>query len=75
MQLHEKLCLMRAQLHMSRPVLANLLGVPATSYKNWELHYRSVPADLLLRIYNHSDSRIAVYGPFLLDARQTTFPG
>lgn len=75
MQLYEKLRVMRTTLNMSRPVLAEALGIPFTSYKNWEMNYRSVPADLLLRIYNHSDSRISAFGPFLLDAKQTRFMG
>lgn len=43
---------MRALHQVSRPVMAEILGVPHTSLKNWELGYRSLPLYLAVKIAN-----------------------
>lgn len=73
MELYQKLRHMRTTLNMSRPQLSEVLGIAPTSYKNWEMNYRAIPGDLLLRIYNHEDPRINVFGPYLMDAKQEKF--
>ena len=44
---------MREQLNLSRPKFADLLGIPPTTLKNYELGYREIGGGLLLLIANH----------------------
>ena len=46
---------LREQLGMSRPKFADLLGIPPTTLKNYELGYREVGGGLFLLIANHAD--------------------
>ena len=71
MQLSTMLHNMRKELAVSRPVMANLLSVSPCTLKNWELGYRGVPADLLLRIAQHEDARIKAYILPMLQAKIT----
>ncbi|MGL4889748.1 MAG: helix-turn-helix domain-containing protein [Aeromonas veronii] len=43
---------LREQLNLSRPKFADLLGIPPTTLKNYELGYREIGGGLLL-IANH----------------------
>lgn len=45
---------LREQLNLSRPKFADLLGIPPTTLKNYELGYREIGGSLLLLIANHS---------------------
>ncbi|MGL6006083.1 helix-turn-helix domain-containing protein [Aeromonas sobria] len=44
---------LREQLDLSRPKFADLLGIPPTTIKNYELGYREIGGGLLLLIANH----------------------
>lgn len=44
---------LREQLKLSRPKFADLLGIPPTTLKNYELGYREIGGGLLLLIANH----------------------
>lgn len=44
---------LREQLSLSRPKFADLLGIPPTTLKNYELGYREIGGGLLLLIANH----------------------
>ncbi|WP_265466472.1 helix-turn-helix domain-containing protein [Aeromonas salmonicida] len=44
---------LREQLNLSRPKFADLLGIPHTTLKNYELGYREIGGGLLLLIANH----------------------
>ncbi|HDO1329774.1 helix-turn-helix transcriptional regulator [Aeromonas veronii] len=44
---------LREQLNLSRPKFADLLGIPPTTLKNYELGYREIGGGLLLLIANH----------------------
>lgn len=46
----DKLSRIRAHLSLSRPKMANLLSIPPTTLKNYELHYRKAPASLLMKV-------------------------
>lgn len=46
---------LREQLGMSRPKFADLLGIPPTTLKNYELGYREIGGGLFLLIANHAD--------------------
>lgn len=48
-----KIRAVRENYHMSRPVFAAALGIPATSLKNYELGYRSVRGHVIVRLANH----------------------
>ena len=49
----QKLRRVRDHLGVSRPVFAEMLGIPPTTLKNYEMAYRvSVPASLLIKINN-----------------------
>lgn len=44
---------LREQLSLSRPKFADLLGIPPTTLKNYELGYREIGGGLFLLIANH----------------------
>lgn len=44
---------LREQLNLSSPKFADLLGIPPTTLKNYELGYREIGGGLLLLIANH----------------------
>ena len=44
---------LREQLNLSRPKFADLLGIPPTTLKNYELGYREIGGGLFLLIANH----------------------
>ncbi|WP_447766896.1 helix-turn-helix domain-containing protein [Aeromonas veronii] len=44
---------LREQLKLSRPKFADLLGIPPTTLKNYELGYREIGGGLFLLIANH----------------------
>lgn len=44
---------LREQLNLSRPKFADLLGIPPTTLKNYELGCREIGGGLLLLIANH----------------------
>ena len=49
----QRLRQLREQLNLSRPKFADLLGIPPTTLKNYELGYREIGGGLLLLIANH----------------------
>lgn len=54
----QKLRHVRDLLGVSRPVFAEMLGIPPTTLKNYEMAYRvSVPASLIIKIANHPELR------------------
>lgn len=54
----QKLRRVRDHLGVSRPVFAEMLGIPPTTLKNYEMAYRvSVPASLIIKIANHPELR------------------
>ena len=54
----QKLRRVRDHLGVSRPVFAEMLGIPPTTLKNYEMAYRvSVPASLIIKIANHTELR------------------
>ncbi|MFM5537207.1 helix-turn-helix domain-containing protein [Aeromonas veronii] len=46
---------LREQLKLSRPKFADLLGIPPTTLKNYELGYREIGGGLFLLIANHTE--------------------
>ncbi|MBV7598014.1 MULTISPECIES: helix-turn-helix domain-containing protein [Aeromonas] len=46
---------LRERLSLSRPKFADLLGIPATTLKNYELGYREIGGGLFLLIANHPE--------------------
>lgn len=46
---------LREQMALSRPKFADLLGIPPTTIKNYELGYREIGGGLFLLIANHPD--------------------
>ncbi|MGN5114994.1 helix-turn-helix domain-containing protein [Aeromonas jandaei] len=46
---------LREQLKLSRPKFADLLGIPPTTLKNYELGYREIGGGLFLLIANHPE--------------------
>ena len=61
---------LREHLGKSRPAFAEMLGIPPTTLKNYELGYReAIPASLLLTIYNKPE--LANYANYLLDDTKT----
>ena len=61
--LAKKLRRVREHLGLSRPKFAEMVNIPVTTLKNYELSYRTaIPAALLQRMFNHQDlSRYVVY--------------
>ncbi|MGY3942178.1 helix-turn-helix domain-containing protein [Aeromonas tecta] len=55
---------LREQLALSRPKFADLLGIPPTTLKNYELGYREIGGYLFLLIANHP--ALAQHGQWLL---------
>ncbi|WP_429071130.1 helix-turn-helix domain-containing protein [Aeromonas veronii] len=55
---------LREQLNLSRPKFADLLGIPPTTLKNYELGYREIGGGLLLLIANHP--RLTQYTGWLM---------
>jgi DNA-binding transcriptional regulator YiaG len=49
---------LRECLGLSRPKFANLLGIPATTLKNYELSYREIGGSTLLLIAQHPELSI-----------------
>ena len=60
-----KLRRVREHLGLSRPPFANMLGIPMTTLKNYELGYRDSSADVFLIVANHPE--LKTYLPYLLD--------
>ena len=60
-----KLMWLRQHLGLSRPKMAELMDVPPTTLKNYELNYRKAPASLLITINQHS--QLKQFTPYLLD--------
>ena len=46
---------LREHLGLSRPKFADMLGIPATTLKNYELGYREIGGGLFLLIANHPE--------------------
>lgn len=46
---------LRERLGLSRPKFADLLGIPATTLKNYELNYREIGGGTLLLIAQHPE--------------------
>ena len=62
----QKLRRVRDHLGVSRPVFAEMLGVPPTTLKNYEMTYRvSVPASLLIKITSHP--KLTQFAIYLID--------
>ncbi|MFB2863037.1 helix-turn-helix domain-containing protein [Aeromonas sp. MdU4] len=49
---------LRERLGLSRPKFADLLGIPATTLKNYELNYREIGGGALLLIAQHPELSI-----------------
>jgi putative transcriptional regulator len=49
---------LRERLDLSRPKFADLLGIPATTLKNYELNYREIGGGALLLIAQHPELSI-----------------
>ncbi len=50
-----RLCQLRKAMGLSRPKFADLLGIPPTTLKNYELGYREIGGGLFLLIANHNE--------------------
>lgn len=46
---------LRERLGLSRPKFADMLGIPATTLKNYELNYREIGGGTLLLIAQHPE--------------------
>lgn len=46
---------LRERLGLSRPKFADILGIPATTLKNYELNYREIGGGTLLLIAQHPE--------------------
>ena len=55
----------REHMGLSRPPFANMLGIPMTTLKNYELGYRDSSADLLLIFANHPQLKPFIH--YMLD--------
>lgn len=60
-----KLRIMREQFGLSRPKFAEVIGLPPTTLKNYELGYRTPSLELLVSL---NASQFAPYTPWLLNA-------
>ena len=49
----KRLRTLRENMGLSRPKFANMLGIPATTLKNYELNYREIGGGMLLLIAQH----------------------
>jgi putative transcriptional regulator len=49
---------LRERLGLSRPKFADLLGIPATTLKNYELNYREIGGGTLLLLAQHPELSI-----------------
>ena len=49
----KRLRLLRERLGLSRPKFADMLGIPPTTLKNYELNYREISGGTLLLIAQH----------------------
>ena len=54
-QARKRLRMLREKLKLSRPKFAELLDMPQTTLKNYELGYREIGGGLLLQIANHNE--------------------
>lgn len=63
-QLGRKLRKIRETIGVSRPQFAQLLGMPPTTLKNYELGYRETGSGVLLTIANHP--QLASAFPYLM---------
>ena len=64
---------LRELLNLSRPKFADLLGIPPTTLKNYELGYREIGGGLFLLIANHS--LLGSYSQWLLTGINPYQPG
>ncbi|MGY3853420.1 helix-turn-helix domain-containing protein [Aeromonas aquatilis] len=55
---------LRERLGLSRPKFADLLGIPATTLKNYELNYREIGGGTLLLLAQHPE--LSVHFQWLL---------
>jgi putative transcriptional regulator len=53
-----RLRLLRERLGLSRPKFADMLGIPPTTLKNYELNYREISGGTLLLIAQHPELSI-----------------
>lgn len=51
----KRLRLLRERLGLSRPKFADMLGIPPTTLKNYELNYREISGGTLLLIAQHHE--------------------
>ncbi|MCE9924347.1 helix-turn-helix domain-containing protein [Aeromonas media] len=51
----KRLRLLRERLGLSRPKFADMLGIPPTTLKNYELNYREISGGTLLLIAQHAE--------------------
>ncbi|MBL0511805.1 helix-turn-helix domain-containing protein [Aeromonas media] len=51
----KRLRLLRERLGLSRPKFADMLGIPPTTLKNYELNYREISGGTLLLIAQHPE--------------------
>lgn len=49
----QRLRQLRERMGLSRPKFADMLGIPATTLKNYELNYREIGGGMLLLIAQH----------------------
>ncbi|EHA1065498.1 helix-turn-helix transcriptional regulator [Aeromonas hydrophila] len=54
-QCRKRLRQLRERLNLSRPKFADLLGIPATTLKNYELNYREIGGGTLLLLAQHPE--------------------
>jgi DNA-binding transcriptional regulator YiaG len=52
---------LRERLGLSRPKFADMLGIPATTLKNYELNYREIGGGTLLLLAQHPELSIHFY--------------
>ncbi|MGL5093622.1 MAG: helix-turn-helix domain-containing protein, partial [Aeromonas sobria] len=57
-QCRKRLRQLRERLNLSRPKFADLLGIPATTLKNYELNYREIGGGTLLLLAQHPELSI-----------------
>ncbi|RKJ92161.1 XRE family transcriptional regulator [Aeromonas veronii] len=55
---------LREAMGLSRPKFADLLGIPPTTLKNYELGYREIGGGTFLLIANHRE--LAEFSPWLM---------
>lgn len=69
----QRLRLLRELLGFSRTTFSELLGIPPTTLKNYELAYREMSGNILLLIAHHPE--LSTYLPWLMTGKGDMQPG